>query len=241
MKVIEIYPCLQGEGQYIGVPSLMVRTTGCNLRCAWKNSDKTITICDTPYSSYNPEKGKVINEEQIIKMAEKYKLKHIIITGGEPTLQQDLGIIVTILLEKGYIVTIETNGTRPFFLKHENLFMSISPKLKNSYNQKNEFHNVMHTNNNSETLTITYHLIRKMKKNQYQLKFVISNKEDLKEVNNFVKMINCPKDRVWLMPQGITNKQINKVEKWLVQECIDRGYNMTTRMHINIFGKKRRV
>ena len=81
MRISEIFYSLQGEGRLIGLPSVFIRTSGCNLRCVW---------CDTPYTSWQPE-GRSYPIEKIIREVEKYPARHVVITGGEPLLAPELG------------------------------------------------------------------------------------------------------------------------------------------------------
>ena len=71
MRISEIFYSIQGEGRLSGVPSVFIRTSGCNLRCVW---------CDTPYTSWNPD-GKEMALEQILQAIESYPLGHVVITG----------------------------------------------------------------------------------------------------------------------------------------------------------------
>ena len=85
IPINEIYTCLQGEGKLTGVPHILIRVTGCRLRCQFANS-----FCDTPYSSWGPEKGKFTYQD-IFKFYEDYRhIKHTMITGGGPTLHKDM-------------------------------------------------------------------------------------------------------------------------------------------------------
>ncbi|KKN02146.1 hypothetical protein LCGC14_1120730, partial [marine sediment metagenome] len=111
MRVIEQFETIQGEGKYVGVPSYFIRTTGCNLRCAWKNPDNSITKCDTPYSSFSPEAGQELNINETLSKLEKTAINDIVITGGEPMLQKDIVQMVNIFGDAGYFITVETNGT----------------------------------------------------------------------------------------------------------------------------------
>lgn len=99
MKINEIFFSLQGEGIQIGIPTVFIRTTGCNLRCTW---------CDTQYAFFN---GKEMSIEQLIQAVERYPTKHVCITGGEPLIQKETTTIINKLLDKGYKVCIETNGS----------------------------------------------------------------------------------------------------------------------------------
>lgn len=139
LPIIELFTSIQGEGLYAGVPSVFVRVTGCNLRCIFKNS-----ICDTPYSSFNPEKPKFTVEDVAKEFINHPKVNHLVITGGEPTLYDLDGFLEELyhILDKemGYAyaynieVTIETNGTNKISkrLLNDLCLISVSPKLSTS-------------------------------------------------------------------------------------------------------------
>ncbi len=108
MDVSEIFYSVQGEGVNAGLPSVFLRLAVCNLQCSW---------CDTKYTwdwkqyDYNKEVHKM-NAEQIKEQILKYGCRHIVITGGEPMLQQEelAGLLVS-LKKVGFEAEIETNGT----------------------------------------------------------------------------------------------------------------------------------
>lgn len=236
MKVIEEYDTIQGEGRYTGFPSRFIRTTGCNLRCAWNNPDGTTTICDTPYSSYNPEVGKNLDVKKSLEELSKTNIKHIVITGGEPTLQSDLPHIVESFTDAGYRVTIETNGTR-YFDNMRKAFISLSPKLKSSYAQIDPKMKAIHMKNNNWIPSAK----EWMKTNGYQFKFVGNDQGDLLEILEIQKILNIPKDKIYIMPQGITSEQLRERESMLVDFCMKHGMNFSQRLHIDLWGNKRGV
>ena len=99
IKINEIFKSIQGESTYAGLPCTFVRLAGCNLRC---------TYCDTNYAYYH---GKEISDDEIIAKIEEYGVKFVEFTGGEPLLQEDTPQLIKTLLDKGYEVLIETNGS----------------------------------------------------------------------------------------------------------------------------------
>ena len=99
LKVNEIFKSIQGESTYAGLPCTFVRLAGCNLRC---------TYCDTNYAYYE---GKEISDEDIIAKIDEYGVKCVEFTGGEPMLQEETPKLIKTLLDKGYNVLIETNGS----------------------------------------------------------------------------------------------------------------------------------
>ncbi len=96
MKVNEIFYSLQGEGYYSGTPAVFVRLSGCNLRCPF---------CDTQHKS-----GIEMNEAEIVAEVAKYPAPHVVVTGGEPSLQLT-ATLVDALHRAGRYVAVETNGT----------------------------------------------------------------------------------------------------------------------------------
>ncbi len=100
MKVCEIFSSIQGESTYAGVPFTFIRMTGCNLRCSY---------CDTVYAY---EEGTELTEEEIMERIQAIGLKTVEITGGEPLLQKDVPLLARRLLDEGYTVLIETNGSQ---------------------------------------------------------------------------------------------------------------------------------
>jgi 7-carboxy-7-deazaguanine synthase len=99
LKVNEIFKSIQGESTYAGLPCTFVRLAGCNLRC---------TYCDTNYAYYH---GKELSDDEIISKIGEYGARLIEFTGGEPLLQEETPGLITTLLNKGYKVLIETNGS----------------------------------------------------------------------------------------------------------------------------------
>ena len=95
MKISEIFYSIQGEGMLAGVPSLFIRTSGCNLRCTW---------CDTPYTSWNPE-GREMSLDEILSESAPYCATHAVITGGEPMLFDET---IELSSRLGMHITIET-------------------------------------------------------------------------------------------------------------------------------------
>ena len=101
LRIAQIYESIQGEGLLIGTPSVFIRIQGCNLRCSW---------CDQP-ESLNFNGGQSIPLIEVIKKAISYSPRHAVITGGEPFTSQHLHRLVESLIERGFTVQIETNGT----------------------------------------------------------------------------------------------------------------------------------
>jgi len=98
LKITEIFYSLQGESNTVGLPTVFIRLTGCPLRCSY---------CDTSYAFTGGERQSI---ESIIKKVDQYKAKYITVTGGEPLAQGNSHQLMKQLLDKGYIVSLETSG-----------------------------------------------------------------------------------------------------------------------------------
>lgn len=101
MKVCELYKSILGESSHQGLAYIILRFTGCNLRCRY---------CDTRYAF---DQGSEITLETLKEKIQALSLKRILLTGGEPMLQPGLTSLMAWLLEQGYTVALETNGSLP--------------------------------------------------------------------------------------------------------------------------------
>src|ERR1700730_15656274 len=101
VKISEIFYSIQGEGTLVGVPSVFVRTSGCNLRCRW---------CDTPYTSWNPE-GEELDLDTILSRVRAFPAAHAVVTGGEPMIAPKVVELTGRLRAAGLHITVETAGT----------------------------------------------------------------------------------------------------------------------------------
>jgi 7-carboxy-7-deazaguanine synthase len=98
MVITEIFKSIQGESSYAGLPCSFIRTTGCNLRCVW---------CDTEYAFHG---GTEMTIDQILSAIEPHQCGLVEITGGEPLLQPQIRELSEKLLQKKYTVLLETSG-----------------------------------------------------------------------------------------------------------------------------------
>jgi 7-carboxy-7-deazaguanine synthase len=120
MFIAETFTSLQGEGMLVGVPSFFIRTSGCNLRCRW---------CDTPYTSWLPE-GERRSVSRLLAEAVDSGARHVVLTGGEPLLQREVGVLTEELGKAGFHITVETAGTVDPEFRCD--LLSLSPKTANS-------------------------------------------------------------------------------------------------------------
>jgi len=101
MRITEIYRSIQGETQYAGLPCTLVRTTGCDLRCGY---------CDSAFAFHG---GKDMTVAEVVTEVDALGAPLVLLTGGEPMLQREIGALAEALLSGGYQVMIETSGSQP--------------------------------------------------------------------------------------------------------------------------------
>ena len=224
MKISEIFESIQGEGNNAGKSAVFLRTAECNLKCVW---------CDTKYTWdwKNYDYSKEVNEmsiKEVRQSLEQFRIRHLVITGGEPLMQQDdLAELLTFLKPEFY-VEVETNGT---ILPNNALSTlvdqwNVSPKTKNSGNplemcEVNE----------------CYTFFSK-KKNCY-FKYVVESEDDLIEINQFISKYSLKKDRVLLMTQAITKEEILSKENNVFTISKKNSLGFSPRLHVMKWGSQR--
>jgi len=227
MRIAEIFHSIQGEGLLAGVPSIFIRTSGCNLRCHW---------CDTPYASWKPE-GPEISIEEILKKLKEWNCDHVVLTGGEPMIAPDLPELATALKKQKKHITIETAGTiLPNSIPCD--LASISPKLSNSTpsSERDPAWAKKH-----EAIRLQPEVISEWIRNYpVQLKFVVSSENDLAEIKHLLSRLPpVPLHQILLMPEGIDVKTLATRSPWLVDICKREGFRFCPRLHIELFGHTR--
>lgn len=229
MLISEIFYSVQGEGELVGVPSVFVRTSGCNLRCRW---------CDTPYASWNPE-GTEMSIDAIVAEVEKHPAAHVVLTGGEPMLARGIHDLAARLRASGKHITIETAGTiAPGGIACD--LASISPKLANSTPPAGSIEPAWIERH--ERSRLRPDILREWLGNySFQLKFVVSSESNLAEIESLLDSIQLPipPSKVLLMPEGIDPSTLDSRRGMLVDLCLRKGYRFCDRLHIRLFGNTR--
>ena len=223
MKIAELFYSIQGEGVLVGVPAVFIRTSGCNLRCAW---------CDTPYTSWKPE-GADLPIDQILNEVKAHPARHVVVTGGEPMIAPEIIPLTERLRALGLHITIETAGTvvKPVACD----LMSISPKLANSTPAGPWAAQHDRLRIQPETLADL------MAGYTYQLKFVIEKPNDLAEVRALVDMLHADREHVILMPEGTDPDVLRQRGLWLVEICKEEGFRFSPRLHVELWCNRRGV
>lgn len=226
MRIAEIFHSLQGEGALTGVPSVFVRTSGCNLRCGW---------CDTPYASWNPE-GTEMQLLEIIDYVESFPCSHVVLTGGEPMIAKQIHELATLLKDRGKHITIETSGSIPPDGITCDL-ASVSPKLANSTPLEGSISKRWRMRHEQHRINLTA-LRGWAAYPDFQLKFVVSEDAQLEEIAAILKLVetNIPPWKILLMPEGIEESRLKERTPRLVAACKERGFRFCHRLHIDLFG-----
>ena len=236
----ETFRSIQGEGRNLGQDVVFCRLSECNLNCNF--CDTPNSWCYTQRQANSHEDGVVydklenqtnISIEDLTGIIENYNQPHVVITGGEPLIQQrTLPILIARLRENNpdFYVEIETNGT---ICPNEEMCelvnqWNVSPKLSNS--------------GDLEKKRIKSKALQKFAEiPNADFKFVVSSEEDIPEILTILDTHEVPADRVFLMPLGRTQEELAQTEP-LVKELAEMfNMNFSTREHINRWGDKRGV
>ena len=224
MEINEIFKSIQGEGPNFGKPAIFLRTAQCNLKCTW---------CDTKYTwDWNhydfSQEVKNMTIDEIKESVCEFGIKHLVITGGEPLLQQDDLAELLSFLKPSFYVEVETNCT---ILPNKMLTdlvdqWNVSPKTENSGNSLKLYEN-----------TECYYFFANQE-NCY-FKYVVEDEDDIPEIKKFVKKYNIPENRVQLMTQATTKEDIRTREKSISQLAKEHNFLFSPRLHVAMWGTER--
>ncbi len=233
----ESFYSIQGEGASSGKPAVFLRLSGCNLRCSgfsYKDPKTGEHLgCDTKQlwqSGTHKSFVTILDEWRLNGWLEKLNQgAHLVITGGEPLLQQPaLDKFIKALdaaIENTPFIEIETNAT-----------IKMSDELFDRINQFNLSPKLLHSGETSDKAYISDVLNHYANSNKSNFKFVIATKQDVDEVlTNYVKPLKLDHQRIWLMPEGGTLDAINAKKAWLVELCKVHCFNFSSRLQIDIW------
>jgi len=216
----EVFDSIQGEGPLMGQPATFIRTAYCNLHCTW---------CDAWYTWDHKRIDVKANSYAVNTQTYKPEMKRIVIlTGGEPLLQQE-ALFQFIRTNPNHDYQFETNGTiipNSSAMTFRPVYYVVSPKLLN--NQAD-----------SKRQRIRDVPMKWFRNNSAYFKFVIKNPSDLKEVGRILLDYDIHARRVWLMPEGRSSEELDRVAPFVADECKRQGYNYSDRLQIRLWGDKR--
>jgi len=198
--VNEIFHSIQGESTYSGRPCTFIRLTGCNLRCSY---------CDTKYAY---EDGAKMEIDEIMHRIAAYKCPLVEITGGEPLLQNKTPLLILKLLETGYTVMMETNGSFDISRVDERCIRIVDIKCPSSNeSEKNDLGNLKRLNPKD------------------QIKFVVGNREDYMYAKNIITShcLDILEDHILFSPvDGIVSPA--DLAGWILED------NLNARLHLQL-------
>ncbi|MBM4137020.1 MAG: radical SAM protein [Nitrospira sp.] len=203
MKVCEIFTSIQGESSYAGMLCTFIRMTGCNLRCFY---------CDTQYAY---DEGRELSEDQIMQEVKRSGISLVEITGGEPLLQSEVFLLIKRLLDEGYTVLVETNGSISIkeIDKRAVIILDIKTPGSGMSNKMDlaNFNHIKHTD---------------------EIKFVITDRMDYewsKEIIRKYNLIN--KCHLLLSPvHGIIAP--GKIAQWMLEDKLEARLNLQIHKYI---------
>ena len=227
MRLSEVFYSIQGEGKLLGVPSVFVRASGCNLRCGW---------CDTPYASWTPE-GDDVPVPEIVRRVWDFGASHVVLTGGEPMIMPEIADLAQALRARGKHVTVETAAT--VFKPIDVDLASLSPKLANSTPRDREGGRYveLHERQRRQPDVIQQFIDHAP---DFQLKFVVSGDADLAEIAGLLRELRgWTASDVLLMPEGTSVDVLRSRTAWLADVCKQTGFRYAPRLHVELYGNQR--
>lgn len=224
LKLSEVFESLQGEGASAGEPCVFVRLATCNLRCSW---------CDTRYTwdwqSYDYESEvKLESASAVSARVSSAATRRLVLTGGEPLLQQPALLELLAHIPRTVFVEVETNGTlvpRPELVERVDQW-NVSPKLSNG--------------GDAERLRIKPAALAVLRDTgRAWLKLVVRGDEDLAEAEALVGLTEWPRERVMLMPQAHGRQELAERSPAVAAACVATGYRFSPRLHLELFDGRR--
>jgi organic radical activating enzyme len=221
----EIFHSIQGEGVSAGTPTVFLRLATCNLACTW---------CDTRYTwdwrSFDYDSQVVaLSDQDVVDRVLAFNRPRLVITGGEPLLQQRaLAPVAASLRRRGIYTEVETNGT-----------IAPEPEMARAISQWNVSPKTASSGNRQEAREKPRALRAFGKLKNAYFKFVVVEPPDVDDVSKLVDEYGLERDRVLLMPEGATAEVILERGRWVASACAERGFRFSTRLHILLWGDER--
>jgi 7-carboxy-7-deazaguanine synthase len=232
LPINELFCSLQGEGKLSGIPSVFVRTSGCNLRC-W--------FCDSYHTSWEPT-GAWLSIDDIIDEIRSYEqADHVVFTGGEPMIHEESVALLDELADYGYHTTVETNGTI-----HRDAAIdlaSISPKLASSTPtaERDPKGDGEWADRHDQRRIDMDALSALVDSYDSQLKFVVTGRDDMAEIGSLIERVReatsatVPDEDVLLMPEGMTREELDAKRNNIAELAMEYGYRYTPRLHVDLW------
>jgi 7-carboxy-7-deazaguanine synthase len=207
MRISELFLSIQGEGLDIGLPTVFVRTAGCNLRCSW---------CDTTYALRG---GRELAIEKILDRIKKFKCWRVCLTGGEPLMHDEVTLLIKRLLARGYELSVLTNGSLPLgpiiaLDRSRNLHISMDVKCPSS-----KMHREMKFQN-----------LARLREND-QVKFVVN---DLRDYAHARRILKRYRTRATVIIQPVWGARGARIAEAVLRDKLDA--RVLVQMHKLLWG-----
>ncbi len=214
MRVSETFRSLQGEGPSAGAPATFVRLQGCNVGCRW---------CDTRYT-WDAAHGREVPLPSLLDELESLGPRDLlVITGGEPLQVRGFEELLDSACGSWPRVEVETSGVEAPPFSRPNLFWNWSPKLP--------------------TVTTlwedTWARAPAWMAEPRAIAKIVVGEFDEAEAVRLARTL--PKDRVWLMPEGVTEEAVKRRSLVLAEVCKREGWRLSPRLHVWLWGARRGV
>jgi len=224
LKLSEVFESLQGEGASAGQPTMFVRLAQCNLHCVW---------CDTKYTwdfaRYNyDDEVREQSAEDTAQLVNQSSTRRLVLTGGEPLLQQRALAGFFARLDPDIVIEVETNGT--IFPTAATLSRvdqwNVSPKLSNAADP--------------EGLRLRPRVLFALRDASHSyLKLVVESHADYAEADALVQQLGWPRERVLFMPQASDREALRARSRPVAEAARARGFRFSSRLHLELWGGRR--
>ncbi len=224
LEVSELFASLQGEGPSAGTPAYFVRLAGCNLRCHW---------CDSGYAwdfgrHRFEEVVRALPVVTVLESIRQSRQRCVVITGGEPLLQQQGLVALLAELGRACVLEVETNGTVE---PHAALLArvdrwNVSPKLSSS--------------GSPEGARFRPEVLRALVQAKSSwLKLVVLGDAEFDEAERLVSAVGWPRERVCLMPRALTRGELRDRSPSVARACLERGFRFSSRLQLELWEGQR--
>ena len=216
-RISEIFHSLQGEGPSAGVPAHFIRLQGCDVGCVW---------CDSKYT-WDAGGGRECTLDALWAEAEALgPAELLVVTGGEPLEHPGLAILLEAATGRWPRVEVETSGLLPPPISHPRLFFNVSSKLPSA------------TPRWAETWR---HVAEWIAEPRAIFKLVVGDDPDRDDALRMIREHRLPRERVMLMPEGLTDSVLRERAAVLAEVCKREGLRLSPRLHVWIWGVRRGV
>jgi 7-carboxy-7-deazaguanine synthase len=203
MRITEIYKSIQGESSFAGLPCIFVRTTGCDLRCQWCDSEFTFTG------------GTTMSVDEIVAEVAKLDCHLVELTGGEPLLQQDINELATRLCDRGHTVLIETGGHRDISALDPRVVRIMDLKCPASGEcERNLWGNLTHLRPTDE------------------VKFVLADRRDYEWARDTIRRHRLEHKVKLLISTAYGAVQTSEVVDWMLEDKLDARFQLQAHKYI---------